>query len=38
MMEAIRSSETSALTEPHGIILQKKAFFIVTAVETSDLT
>jgi hypothetical protein len=33
MMEAIRSSETSVLTT-----VQKAAFFIVTAVKTSNLT
>jgi hypothetical protein len=37
MMEAIRSSETSVLTR--AILTSKKtAFFIVTAVKTSNLT
>jgi hypothetical protein len=38
MMEAIRSSETSVLTKSIGIPPEKTAFFIVTAVKTSDLT
>jgi hypothetical protein len=38
MMEAQWSSETSVPKEPHGITFQKTAFFIVTAVKTSDLT
>jgi hypothetical protein len=38
MMEAIRSSETSVLTEPHVVSSQNTAFFIVTAVKTSNLT
>jgi hypothetical protein len=38
MKEAIRSSETSILKEPHGVTSQKTAFFIVTAVKTSNLT
>jgi hypothetical protein len=36
-MEAARSSETWFLREPHGVISQKTAFFIDTAVKTSDL-
>jgi hypothetical protein len=36
MMEAIRSPETRFLQEPHGVISQKTAFFIVTAVKTSN--
>jgi hypothetical protein len=38
MMEATRSSETSVLNEPHGVISQKTAFFIDIAVKTSNLT
>jgi hypothetical protein len=38
MMEAIRSSESSVLTEPHSVTFQKTTFFIVTAVKTSNLT
>jgi hypothetical protein len=37
MMEALSSSETSVLTEPHGITFQKTTLFIVTAVRTSKL-
>jgi hypothetical protein len=37
MMEAIRSSETSVLTRPTRQI-PKTAFFIVTALKTSNLT
>jgi hypothetical protein len=37
-MEAMLSSETSVLTEPHGVTSQTTAFFIVTAVKTSDIT
>jgi hypothetical protein len=36
-MEAIRASETF-LQKPHGVTSQMTAFFIVTAVKTSDLT
>jgi hypothetical protein len=36
MKEAPGSSETSE--EPHGVTTQKTPFFIVTAVETSNLT
>jgi hypothetical protein len=38
VMEALRSSETSVLKEPHGVTSQKMAFFIVAAVKTSNLT
>jgi phospholipid N-methyltransferase len=38
MMEAIRSSETSFLQELHGRTSQKTAFFIATAMKTSNLT
>jgi hypothetical protein len=38
MMDAARSSETSVLQEPHGVISQKTAFFIVAAVKHSNLT
>jgi hypothetical protein len=40
MKEAPGSSETSVLTEPHGVTTQKtpsSPFFIVTAVKTSNL-
>jgi hypothetical protein len=37
MKEALSSSETSLLQEPHGLS-QKLTFFIVTAVKTSNLT
>jgi hypothetical protein len=37
MKEALGSSETSVLKEPHGVISQKTPFFIVTAVKTSNL-
>jgi hypothetical protein len=37
MMEALRSSETSVIKEPHGVTCQKTAFFIATAVKTSNL-
>jgi hypothetical protein len=36
MMEKLKSSRTSVLT--HGITSEKTAFFIVTAVKTSNLT
>jgi hypothetical protein len=32
------SEESQSLQEPHGITSQKKAFFIVTAVKTTNLT
>jgi hypothetical protein len=38
MMEELRFSKTRLLQMPHGVTFQKTAFFIVTAVETSDLT
>jgi hypothetical protein len=38
MMEALSSSETRLIQEPHGVTYQKTAFFIVTAVKTSNLT
>jgi hypothetical protein len=38
MIVAISSSETSVLIERHGGTFQKTAFFIVTAVKTSNLT
>jgi hypothetical protein len=38
MMEVTRSSETSVLTRPHDVTYQKMAFFIVTAVKTSNVT
>jgi hypothetical protein len=38
MMEALSSSETSVLQQPHGVTSQKTAFFIVTAVKTSNRT
>jgi hypothetical protein len=37
-IEAIRSSETYVLQEPHGVTSQKTAFFLVTARKTSNLT
>jgi hypothetical protein len=37
MKEAISSSETSVLQEPHGVTSQKTPFFLVTAVKTSNL-
>jgi hypothetical protein len=36
MMEAMRSSETRLLQEPHGVTPQNTAFSIVTAVKASD--
>jgi hypothetical protein len=38
MMEALISSETSVLKEPHGVTSQKMPFFKATAVKTSNLT
>jgi hypothetical protein len=38
MMEAIRSNERWFLQEQQGVTSQKTAFFIVTAVKTSNLT
>jgi hypothetical protein len=37
MMEAIRSSETSVLQEPHSMTSKNSTFFII-AVKTSNLT
>jgi hypothetical protein len=38
MKEALSSSETSVLTEPHGVTFQKTPFFIDTAMKTSHFT
>jgi hypothetical protein len=38
MMDALSSYETSVLTRDTGITSQKTAFFIATAVKTSNLT
>jgi hypothetical protein len=38
MKEALSSSETSALQEPHGVTSKNTPFFIVTAVKTSNIT
>jgi hypothetical protein len=38
MMEAIHSSETRFLQGPRGATSHQTAFFIVTAVKTSNLT
>jgi hypothetical protein len=38
MMEALGSPKRRLLQEPHGVTSQKTAFFIVTAVKTSNLT
>jgi hypothetical protein len=35
--EGLSSSETSVLTKPHGVASQKTPFFIVTAVNSSNL-
>jgi hypothetical protein len=37
MKEVQSSSETSVLTEPHGVTSQKTPFFIFTAVKFSNL-
>jgi hypothetical protein len=37
-MEAIRSSETSFTQDLHGATSKMMAFFMVTAVKTSNLT
>jgi hypothetical protein len=37
-MEVISTSETSVLKKPHGVRSQKTAFFLATAVKTSNLT
>jgi hypothetical protein len=36
MKEALSSSETSVIQEPHGLTSQKTPFFIVTAMKTSN--
>jgi hypothetical protein len=38
MVEAIRSSETPFLQDPHGVTSQKTAFFTFTAVKASNHT
>jgi hypothetical protein len=38
MKEALSSSKSRFLQEPHGVTSQKTQFFIVTAVKTSNLT
>jgi hypothetical protein len=38
IMEALRSSKSLFLQEPHGLTSQKTTFFILTAVTTSNLT
>jgi hypothetical protein len=38
MKEALSSSETSFLQEPHGVTSQKTPFSMVTAVKASNLT
>jgi hypothetical protein len=38
MMEVIVPPKHRFILEPHGITSQKKAFFIVTAAETSKFT
>jgi hypothetical protein len=38
MKEALSSSETSVLLEPHFVRSQKTPFFIVTAMKISNLT
>jgi hypothetical protein len=38
MKEALGSSKRRFLQEPHGVTSQKTPFFVVTAVETSNLT
>jgi hypothetical protein len=38
MIEAIHSSETFVLQEPHDVKSQMTAFFIVAAVKTPNLT
>jgi hypothetical protein len=38
MKEALSSSETLVLKEPHDVTSQKTPFFIITAVKTSNLT
>jgi hypothetical protein len=36
MKEALSSSETSVLKEPHGVTSQKTPFFILTAVKNLE--
>jgi hypothetical protein len=38
MMEALSSPKRPFLQEPHGVTSQKTPFFIVTAVNTSNLS
>jgi hypothetical protein len=38
MMETIHSPKHRFLQEAHGVASQKTAFFLVTAMKTSDLT
>jgi hypothetical protein len=38
MIEGLSSKKCRFLQEPHGVTSQKTAFFIVTAVKTSNLT
>jgi hypothetical protein len=38
IMEAVHSSETSALTKVTHVTFQKATFFIVTAMKTSNFT
>jgi hypothetical protein len=38
MMKMLISPKCRLLQEPHGVTSQKAAFFIVTAVKTSNLT
>jgi hypothetical protein len=37
LLEALRSSEPSVLTEPRGVTSKKTPFFIATAIKTSNL-
>jgi hypothetical protein len=38
MMEALRPPRRRFIQEPHGVKFQETAFFIVTAVNISNLT
>jgi hypothetical protein len=38
VLEALCNPESRFLQKPHGVTSQKTAFFIVTAVKTSNLT
>jgi hypothetical protein len=38
MMEAIHSSKSQFLQEPHSVTSQEMAFFIVITVKTSNIT